>query len=314
MSSDDQAVELRARFFSVRETRPADHIYLLLDDASPVAPNHPLQIQQLTAREIKRERIRVDRRPASPHPEWQPHLLQFYRSGENGYADEELIDLSLSTAVERCASINGAYVAAWIATELSPPALSAHLLHSGEIFDSHRGRRHDVPLYQPHRMALLADDSESLSFLRSYLEPIHSWTFVDAAAALRTITFTAPHATQLTLSKHLPLAQCRAQARVPAAKRVMLGIRKAGLVVPGHPERVIDALLLQAERHGLSHTEDLVFFALNGLSLSPAWHAHPRAKQLIALSRDEGAPLSGLFGELSDDELEAIGRYEPPGE
>jgi hypothetical protein len=309
MRFEDQSVELRARFFNVRETRPASHIYLLLDNGCPVSPEHPLHAKQLGLREVKRESAKLGRTPSSLPLEWQPTLSQIYRAGEHGYQDEALIDLSLSAAVERCDSVNGAYVAAWIASGLGPQALAAHLLRGGEVFDSHQGRRHDMPLFQPHRMALLADDPDSQAFLRSYLAPIHSWSFVDCASTLRTVTMTDSPAEPERASPRLTLAQCRMQARMPMARRVVLGIRKADSDIPAHAERTIDALLVEADRQGLSHPEDVVFFALNSLSLSPQWHAHPQARRLIEQSRDDGAPLAGLFSELSDDALDDIGRY-----
>lgn len=310
MVLEEQISELRAKFFAIRETRPASHIYCLLDNDCPVSPDHPLHAGQLEKREVKRERALVGEGASTLPPEWQPALLQLYRAGERGYVDEELIALSVTCATERCQSINGAYVAAWIASDLGPTDLAAHLHRSGEIFDSHQSQRRYLPFFQPHRMALLADDPESKSFLHVYLAPIHSWSFVDVAGTLRTIIPERPEAPTPSIGR-VPLSQCRKQSRVAMARRVVLGIQKAGIKISDHTESAIDSHLVEADRQGVRHAEDLVFFALNSLSLSSRWHEHPRARQLIQQCRDDDAALAGLFSELSDEALAEIGDYEP---
>ncbi len=306
----EQLQALRAAFFHVRETHAACHIYLLLDDGKPVAIDHPLHPECLTTRAISRRSVRVA--PETADGEWRPLLVQLYCSRENGYVDEKLIDLSLTTALERCASINGAYVAAWIASDLSPEALAAQLTRNTQLFDTSVGREHRVPLFEPHRMALLLDDPLSIDFRRHYFANIALWAFVDCAGILRSGATQESSITQLPQARHLSLAQCRAQTRVPVARRVVMGLKKAAIPVPARAEQRIDSLLLAASSHGLSDSEDVVFFALNSLSLSPRWHEHPVATQLIAKSKDDAAPLSGLFAELDDQSLAEIAEFGQP--
>jgi hypothetical protein len=312
VGTSDQGAELRAKFFNVRETRPASHIYVLLDNAYPVGPDHPLHPIQLAARPIARERATVTLRPGSVADEWQPTLMQLYRAGENGYVDEELIDISLAAAVERRASINGAYVAAWIASDLATIQFAAQLARNCEVFDSHSARRRQIPLYEPHRMALLLDDPQARDFLHSYLSKTRLWSFIDAAGELRTITSLDSTSVPEHAGQRLSLAQCRMQPRVALARQVLMGLTKAELAVPPNAEHAIDALLMEADGLGLSHAEDVIFFALNCMSVSSEWHEHPQARRCIAQSRDDGAPLAGLIGELPDAVLDEIGHYRSP--
>lgn len=314
MAFDDIGAELRACLFNVRETRPDSHIYLLLDNGCPVSGDHPLHSAQLATRDVKRECVGVRQARAPSAEEWQPLLVRLFCAGEHGYQDENLIDLSVESAIDRCASINGSYVAAWIATDLAPRALADRLARCNEFFDSHHGRQQTLPMHQPHRIGLLCEDADAKAFLSVYLSAIHLWAFVDAAGSLRTISSTDSPAAREPTTKHLPLSHCRVQARVPMARRVLLGLRKAELDVPPRAEGVIDALLVHAGRQGLTHAEDIVFFALNSLTLSPNWHAHPQAQKFIGMSRDDAAPLAGLFSELPDETLEAIARHGYPPE
>lgn len=241
--------------------------------------------------------------------DWQPMLLQFYEAGENGYVDEALLELSLAAACERHASINGAYMAAWVGTELDPPALAAHLARNCEQFDLSLGRRRRLPLYEPYRMALLIDDPAAADFVQRFLTGMPLWAFVDGAGALRTLFATSALGQPATRGGHMSLDICSAQRRVSLARLALLGVVKVGAIIPAQIERKLNALLVAAEGLGLTDAEDIVFFALNGVSLSPQWHLHPVAERCIARTVKERAPLAGLLAELSDAELDEIGAH-----
>lgn len=302
--------QLKTKFFEVRELNSKSNIYLLLDCANPVGRDDPLHLQQLLAREVQRENTRIGRQSEGDDAQWQPILWPIFRAGESGYADEQLIELSLYSAIDRCASVNGSYVAGWIASDLWLSALGSHLLRAGEIFDTHQGRRRDIFIYEPHRMALLVDDDASQAFLSSYLAPMDYWGFVDVAGQLREIQGLIPTDGTARSDRHLPLSQCRSQARVSLARQALLGARKAGITIPPNAERSIDLILAEAERQGLTDAEDKIFFALNSLSLSTQWHAHPEAQKLIRLSAVGGRPLAWLFSEMPEELLNEIGRVE----
>jgi hypothetical protein len=302
--------QLKTKFFEVREFHANSNIYLLLDCANPVGRDDPLHLQELLAREVQRENVRIGGSSERDDVDWQPMLWPIFRAGESGYADEQLIELSLYSAVDRCASVNGAYVAGWIASDLWLSALAAHILRSGKIFDTHQGRSRDICVYEPHRMALLVDDDASQAFLSSYLSPIHYWGFVDVAGQLREIQGLVPTDGTARSDRHLPLSQCRSQARVSTARLALLGARKAEITIPPNAERSIDLILAEAERQGLTDAEDKIFFALNSLSVSTQWHTHPEAQKLIRLSAVEGRPLASLFSEMPEALLDEIGRVE----
>ncbi len=241
--------------------------------------------------------------------EWQPVLLQFYEAGENGYRDEALLELSLASACERHASINGAYMAAWIGSALGPSELAAHLARNSEQFDVLRGRRRRLPLYEPYRMAVLIDDPAAAQFARGFLAETPLWVFVDGAGALRTLDATGAGQEPARVGLGISSKMSAAQGRVSLAKLALLGVVKARAIIPPQVERKLDALLVAAEQVGLFDAEDVVFFALNGLTLSPQWHLHPAAKGCIVRAVDEQAPLAGLLAELPDAVLDEIGAY-----
>ena len=305
----DLSAELRATLFNLRETRPGSHIYLLLDNACPVSPEHPLHPAQLAQRPISRQRAQLFGDAPTQAREWQPVLVQLHRAGENGYVDEELIDFSLVTAAAQCTSINGAYVSAWIASDADSGELAAHLSRACRTFDASQGASRRIALYEPHRMALLADAPGEDAFLRAFLRPISLWVFVDAAGSLRTLNLVDRAPEAAPAAWRMSLSMSRTQGRVPLARLALLGAVKGGLPIPAHAETTLDGLLIEADRLGLTDAEDVVFFALNGLTLAPRWHAHPQALQCIAQSRDEGAPLAGLMAGLPDDVLDEIGAY-----
>lgn len=301
------SAELRARLLQVRQARPASHVYVLLDNACPVSSVHALHPDSLSLRKPERDRIAVGLPADSEETRsWRPTLLQLYRSGESGYVDDELVETTWSCAVERHASINGAYVAAWIASDQSPSALAAQLARQSDCFDLATGRRANLHLHQPYRMALASAAPDDRGFLAMCMTGIHAWLYVDAACDLQTLhsPVDAPG-----LSARPSLALSRAFQRVPLGREVLMGIRQARLPIPRRAEPLIDGLLLLAAEQGLTHAEDVIFFALNMLSLSPQWFKHPQAGELIRQAATDGASLVGLFSELPVALAEEIGTW-----
>jgi hypothetical protein len=90
---------------------------------------------------------------------------------------------------------------------------------------------------------------------------------------------------------------------------VLLGLANAGREIPDKVERRIDEQLSVASSIGFTHDEDAVFFALNGLTLSPHWYEHPTARRCIESSVRDGESLPGAMGELLDSTLDEIGRF-----
>jgi hypothetical protein len=308
MQDQDPSAELRALFFNLRETRPQSHIYVVLDNACPVSPDHALSPESLPLRSIKRDYALVGGSEGPDAAQWALGLLQLCRSDENGYIDEELIDLSLQTALDRRTSINGAYVAGWVATDLDIHALAAQIDRRATMFDLSSGQSRKLRLHEPYRMALLLGNAQAPSFLASHLQGLHSWMFVDTSGHIRRIN--ADQFSEPTL--HRPtLDMCRALHRVAMGRRVVMAMIKADIAMPEHAELTIDDLLVLAQEHGLSHAEDMIFFALNALTLERSWYEHPQARRLLEQVRQEGAPLVGLFNELPPEVVEQIAAYRP---
>ena len=115
-----------------------------------------------------------------------PRLVQLYGAGESGYADEPMLDLTLKSAVTRCRSVNGACVAGWMCSEASPAKAADYLARSGTMFDVSKGRQRYLPVFEPYRMALLADDPQAESFLQRWLGPFIHWMFIDTCGTVQT--------------------------------------------------------------------------------------------------------------------------------
>jgi hypothetical protein len=315
MQSSSSIAEINQRlladWFEVREAHSQCHIYLLLDDACPVAADSLLHETCLQTRPVVRERMRVGAAPGDSAFDWRPIAVQLCAPGENGYPDELLIGLSVACALERAASINGAYVAAWVATDKPLPRFAAHVERCTQVFDMHAGRSRKLPLYQPHRMELLAAHAQPIGALAALLQGVHRWWFVDAAGELRSVHPTLPASDGPAQRPALRIGNVQGamQARVAMARRVLVGLREAGIDVPQNPALTIDGFLSLAEQAGLRNAEDQVLFVLNSVSMSPEWHDHPAARAAIRTCLEEDAPLAGILTELDDATVEAISTH-----
>jgi hypothetical protein len=94
-------------------------------------------------------------------------------------------------------------------------------------------------------------------------------------------------------------------------------VAPSGKVQPALPrkldtDRLVADQLDKARQMGLSHLEDVFFFALNSVTLSDFWHEHPAARRCIHRCRSEAVRLSALMEELSHATLEEI-RYHGAG-
>jgi hypothetical protein len=275
-----QLEQLRAHFFQWKEVNPGANIYVLLDQNRPVAEHDELHGSQLQKREIKRATKAVLRPDLAHDPATLPLLLQLFVAGENGYADEALLGLTLRNAVLRCRSVNGAYVAGWMCSDAGIDTLAAHLAKSGVVFALGEGRRQFVPMFEPYRMALLADDKNAGAFLSQWFGPIKQWMFVDTAGALRVVGPSTEAASDNS-PPSLRQEHFAAQARINVARFVVMALERNRVQLVTQPERRIDNAIAQAQAQGLRETEDLIFYALNTFTLSKDWSAHPKAAALI---------------------------------
>lgn len=305
--------QLRKTLFQWRELHPDGRALVLLDCNRPVAPHDALHNSQLARREIKPTLTTVTRTDLSTEPEAHLQLLSLVEPDQHGYADEALFDLLVHNAHQRASSVNGSYVAGWICTLDTAKAVADHIARAGALFDLGQGRRRYLPLFEPHRLALLADDANAASFLTLWLKRASLWLFLDCFSHLRQLSSqprnVAPAGVQAA-QQHLGIGSLTSQGRVTLARHVVLALQDCGVVLVDHAEHRIDQALAKAEATGLRHSEDLIFFALNEFTLTANWSHHPAVRDLIskAVERDSTARLAAAMAGLPDDLLEQIAR------
>ncbi|MCM5679715.1 hypothetical protein M8A51_09225 [Schlegelella sp. S2-27] len=297
---------LFAAFYQYREVEPDSHIYVLLDLNHPVAVHHPLHLDRLLQREAARS-IEIVRRPDLAHEaELCPRLVQLYRAGEHGYVDEELVSLTLECAFQRCQSLNGAYVAAWIVSPEEPQQLSKRLASVNVTFDVRMGKQRHMPLFEPYRTALVvarfAPDS-----LKAWMGSSTHWLYADIAGQLQVID--APRAETPWIPLRLSREHFAAMERIHQARFALKALANSDAVPRKQPELSIDNAVRQAHEWGLSHTEDVVLFVLNDFTVGPAWSSHPASMDAIQhAARGEGR-LSDAMEALPDHSLESIAEH-----
>ena len=187
-----------------------------------------------------------------------------------------------------------------------PLSKAAHLAKSGVVFAMGEGRRQFVPMFEPYRMALLADDKSAGAFLSQWFGPIKHWIFVDTAGAFRVV---GPLAEAASGGSPLSLHQehFAAQARISVARFVVMALERNRVLLVTQPERRIDNAIAQAQAQGLRETEDLIFHALNTFTLSKDWSAHPKAAALIRQTvANPELRLAEQMSALPDDVLNEI--------
>ena len=296
---------LHAAFYQYREVESDSHIYVLLDPNHPVAPYHPLQPEQLAKREAPRTTEIVLRPDLAHEPQVCPRLVQLYRAGEHGYVDEALVDLTIECAEQRCASVNGAYVSAWIVSPAEPSRIAKHLASAGVVFDLGKGKQRYVPLFEPARTALVIANMPPAP-QRSWLSPAKHWLYVDAAGMLQILDTPAE-----TLWQPLRLApeHFAAMSRLDQARFVLMALVNSGAVPEHQPEMAIDHAVKDAHEQGLMQTEDVVFFALNHFTLGERWCSHPAARNAIKQAASGVLRLTTAMQALSDDVLDSIAEH-----
>ena len=174
------------------------------------------------------------------------------------------------------------------------------------MFDVSKGRQRYLPVFEPYRMALLADDPQAESFLQRWLGPLIHWMFIDTCGTVRTVS---RHADSVTTrgAARLERTQFEAQERIPTARLVVMAIKQAGIRIASQVERRIDEVMVHAARAGLRDTEDVVFYALNTFTLGAAWAMHPRAAVVIQqVASQPELRLAKAMSDLPDHVLEEI--------
>ncbi|MFX3543684.1 MULTISPECIES: hypothetical protein [Ralstonia] len=273
----DVLQRLYADWFEVRESHPAYHIHVILDPNHPVAPFDLLHPEHLLERKPKTRWARVDRPDFQHDPDICPLLVTVFSPGDHGYPDEALLSETIDRAIERSASVNGAYVCGWVACAANADELASQIAARCVVANPLTGRR-VLPWFEPHRLALLADDDADI--LPSLLPPGTHWWFIDAAATVRSLSApeTDPAKPASVQQLHAMWAQ---HDRIADARRVLMALKKSDLSIPERPEKTLDGLVRLANEQGLRGQQDVIFFVLNCLTLSPFWYEHPNVQTIL---------------------------------
>jgi len=310
MSQEDINEKIRAALFQLREVHPSSYIHLLLDGNRSCAEDDPLHFHRLPGREIPITPVIVKRADFSHDPAICPALVTLYTPGDRGYPDEALLDLSIAHAWRRHASINGTYVCGWLASERPAESLAPHIASACELFDLQLGRRRVLPLFETHRLALVADAGNH-GFLRRWLGPISHWIWLDVSGRMRSLAAHDLEITSVAGKENLGLCEWKMQQSVADASLIVMAMLEAKHPLPAQPEIALNAALQRAQDMGLQRTEDLVFAVLNEFSFSPDWVRHPASQRAIHQALEGERTLSELMSELPDAILEEIATQGP---
>jgi len=168
-----------------------------------------------------------------------------------------------------------------------------------------------MPWFEPHRLALI----EAPEVLVHLLRDIVGWWFIDLAGSLRCVRPPAadpqdPVLSDPFLRSYLVHPLWHRQERVHQAKLIAMGLRRTGHPLPPQPEVTLDHLVRIAHEQGLRGQQDIIFFALNCLTLSPTWYAHPAVRAALARKAEgDDSTLADLLAGQPDSVLEAMASY-----
>jgi len=275
---------LYAEWFEVREAHPDYRIHVILDPNHPVAPFDILHPSHLLARKPKVRWSRIERPDFQHDPGICPLVVTVFSPGDHGYPDEALLNETIDRAIERSASVNGAYVCGWVACAANAHELASQIAARCVVANPLTGRR-VLPWFEPHRLALITEDNADI--LPSLLPLRTRWWFIDAAATVRSISAPETDAAQPASVQRLHALWAQ-HDRIADARRVLMALKKAEQRIPQRPETTLDGLVRLANEQGLGGQQDVIFFVLNCLTLSPAWYEHPSVQSILQDIREGG--------------------------
>lgn len=318
--STEVGERLRRELFQAREINAEYHIHVVLDPNHPVAPFDSLHPDHLRARVPSVKTQRVDRPDLQHEPDVCPLVVTLFTPGDRGYRDEALLQETVENALSRCASVNGAYVCGWVATPWDGEELAKRIAASTVISHPLTGRR-VLPWFEPHRLALL--EARHPSVARQLLSEIPSWWFVDMAQELRRVVQTigaqgesandSPSSARPVFSQQIHAVWAE-QDRIREARLVAMAMRKAEIPLPVLPEAAFDGAVRMAHEYGLRGDQDVVFFAMNSLTLSAGWVEHPVVQAALKeIASSEELTLADMLASQPDAVLDEIASYKSTG-
>lgn len=312
--------QLRRELFQARELNAEHHIHVVLDPNHPVAPFDSLHPDHLRTRVPSATIHRVDRPDLKHEPDLCPLIVTLYKPGDRGYRDESLLQETVENALSRCASVNGAYVCGWVATTWDGEKLAKRIAASTVVSHPLTGRR-VLAWFEPHRLALLERRHPEIA--ERFLSEVSSWWFVDMTQGLRRVSPESevheehandPPTTDRPMSPQQVHAVWAEQDRIREGRLVAMAMRKAGIPLPASPEPMIDDAVHRAHECGLRGEQDVVFFAMNSLTLSAEWFEHPVVKAALSeIASGEELTLADTLAAQPDAVLDEIASYKTTG-
>lgn len=306
MTTGSDSEEVFEALLKLCELHQDCHVYVLLDRNCPVVDTHELHEAKLAKRAIQRLQVPVLRPDFAHEPETLPSLMLLRQADEHGWVDEELVRATVDCALQRCASVNGAYVAGWLLSQASPNDIARHLCSAGVVFDMGQGRTRYLPYFEPHALALVHAHSDATA-LPAWLGPVQCWGYVDLLGQLKALQLPKDVPVR-TGAKPKPTAKLMAALSRRKLARSIAAHAGAQSLPPRQPEATLDDMIERAHAEGLSRTEDIVLHALNALAFGMHWSSHPLARQAIAKAAKgaEAPRLSDLLDALSDEQLNEL--------
>ncbi|ULX51414.1 hypothetical protein A9P79_05585 [Cupriavidus taiwanensis] len=311
--------QLRRELFQAREVNAEHYIHVVLDPNHPVALFDSLHPDHLGERVPSVKSYRSMRADLQHQLDLCPLVVTLFSPGDRGYRDERLLQETVENAVSRCASVNGSYVCGWAATTCDGEELAKRMAAS-TVFSHLLSGRRVLPWFEPHRLALLVERYPSFAWRR--LAGISSWWFVDMAQQLRVVSPPEGERNDFIDSQNsLPPMSAREihavwedQTRIREGRLVAMAMRKAALPLPNFPEVAIDKAVSLAHEIGLHGEQDVVFFAMNSLTLSQEWFRHPVVQAALeTLASTDDLTLVEILAGQSDAVLDEIALYETSG-
>lgn len=294
--------ELTSKLFVALEGGVGRTVVALLDPNCPVASSNPLHISNLAARDPKPRLHFIERRDRLTDPEAHPFFVVLRSAEDRGYPDPALLQLSLECALQRCSSVNGAYISGWLVVSRPPSEVVRNISKKIISVDLISSKRRVNPFFEPHRLMIAAHYGGS-GWLHWWLEDIVSWIFLSAAGRLIELNGMKQ---VFTRDANQSIQFWEAQSRIWQSRSVLVSLHKAGLKIPEGAELSIDQAIIDAHALGLSAFEDIVLFALNQLTLVKGWAEHPLVQVCLSNAASGDVTLADGLIALPDSVLGAL--------
>lgn len=296
--------DMGERLAAIHTAYPTHFIYALLDRRNPPEPAHLLSADNLVQHESAPVVQTVARPDLARQPRKCPLLVQVVGPEKRTHADLELRDALIDQASQP-SGVNSAYMCGWLVSAVPIKRLATQLARTVVVQDDYRGARHTVALFEPHRLALLADTVDS-RVINAWLGLIDMWLFTDAAGRLRTIEPDPQQPCKQRTTVTLSATQGAAQSRIPHIRQAIAAAHKLSDALPARPEVAANSAFERADTAGLTTTEDRITYVVNHLVWPSGWQTQPEVSACIAAVARNEARLADQLAALPASVLAAL--------